>query len=85
MQVLANIKSSSTAGDDKVKTVKKEYERKLNSMQQELKKLQAAQKEHAKLMKERSQYERQLRTLKSELGEMKKTKVRVSELFLLNA
>ncbi|XP_071533694.1 kinesin-like protein KIF21A isoform X3 [Panulirus ornatus] len=76
-KVLANIKSSSTAGDDKVKTVKQEYERKINNMQQELKKLQVAQKEHAKLMKERSQHERQLRTLKSELGEMKKTKVRL--------
>nr|XP_045584497.1 kinesin-like protein KIF21A [Procambarus clarkii] len=76
-KVLANIKSSSSVGDDKVKTVKQEYERKINNMQHELKKLQAAQKEHAKLMKERSQHERQLRTLKGDLAEMKKTKVRL--------
>ncbi|XP_069952682.1 kinesin-like protein KIF21A isoform X1 [Cherax quadricarinatus] len=76
-KVIANIKSSSSAGDDKVKSVKQEYERKINNMQQELKKLQAAQKEHSKLMKERSQHERQLRILKNDLAEMKKTKVRL--------
>lgn len=79
LQVIANIKSSSTAGDDKVKSVKQEYERKITNMQQELKKLQTAQKEHTKLMRERSQIERQLRTLKGDLAEMKKTKVRVCE------
>ncbi|KAG7172235.1 Kinesin-like protein KIF21A-like [Homarus americanus] len=76
-KVLANIKSSSSVGDDKVKAVKQEYERKINNMQHELKKLQVAQKEHAKLMRERSQHERQLRTLKGDLAEMKKTKVRL--------
>ena len=79
-QVIANIKSSSHAGDDKVKAVKQEYERKINTMQNELKKLQAAQKEHSKLMREREQHERQLRTLKGDLAEMKRTKVRVSQL-----
>lgn len=77
MQVLAHIKGSSSAGDDKVKTVKQEYERKITNMQQEMKKLQTAQKEHSKLMRERTQHERQLRTLKTDLGEMKKTKVKV--------
>lgn len=79
LQVIANIKSSSSAGDDKVKAVKQEYERRINNMQNEMKKLQAAQKEHAKLMRERGQHERQLRTLKGDLDEMKRTKVRVSE------
>ncbi|KAK8400868.1 hypothetical protein O3P69_002554 [Scylla paramamosain] len=76
-KVIANIKSSSHAGDDKVKAVKQEYERKINTMQNELKKLQAAQKEHSKLMRERDQHERQLRTLKGDLAEMKRTKVRL--------
>ena len=62
-----------------MKTVKQEYERKISTMQNELKKLQAAQKEHAKLMREREQHERQLRTLKGDLAEMKRTKVRVSK------
>ncbi|XP_047500183.1 kinesin-like protein KIF21A isoform X4 [Penaeus chinensis] len=76
-KVLAHIKGSSSAGDDKVKQVKQDYERKITNMQQEMKKLQAAQKEHSKLMRERSQHERQLRTLKSDLAEMKKTKVKL--------
>ncbi|XP_050706486.1 kinesin-like protein KIF21A isoform X1 [Eriocheir sinensis] len=76
-KVIANIKSSSSAGDDKVKSVKQEYERRICNMQNEMKKLQAAQKEHAKLMRERGQHERQLRTLKADLAEMKKTKVRL--------
>lgn len=62
-----------------MKSVKQEYERRICNMQNEMKKLQAAQKEHAKLMRERGQHERQLRTLKADLAEMKKTKVRVSE------
>ena len=44
-------------------------------MQNELKKFKAAQKEHAKLVKNQSHYEKQLKTLQHELGEMKKTKV----------
>ncbi|XP_063596189.1 kinesin-like protein KIF21A isoform X1 [Penaeus indicus] len=76
-KVLAHIKGSSSAGEDKVKQVKQDYERKITNMQQEMKKLQAAQKEHSKLMRERSQHERQLRTLKSDLAEMKKTKVKL--------
>lgn len=60
---------------DQTKKVKEQYERKLNDMQNELKKLQAAKKEHAKLVKNQSHYEKQLKTLQHELGEMKKTKV----------
>lgn len=37
--------------------------------------MQAAKKEHAKLVKNQSHYEKQLRTLQHELAEMKKTKV----------
>lgn len=61
-----------------MKAVKQEYERKIGNMQRELKKLQDAQREHGRLMRERTQHERQLRTLKADLAEMKKTKVRVS-------
>ncbi|XP_064091324.1 kinesin-like protein KIF21A isoform X5 [Macrobrachium nipponense] len=76
-KVLSNIKSGSSQSDEKIKSIKKEYERKIGNMQQEMKKLQAAQKEHAKLMRERSQHERQLRTLKNDLAEMKKVKVKL--------
>ncbi|XP_068214195.1 kinesin-like protein KIF21A isoform X3 [Palaemon carinicauda] len=76
-KVLSNIKSGSSQSDEKIKSIKQEYERKIGNMQQELKKLQTAQKEHAKLMRERSQHERQLRTLKNDLAEMKKVKVKL--------
>lgn len=55
--------------------MKEQYERKLNDMQNELKKLHAAKKEQAKLEKNQSHLERQLKTLRYEIGEMKKTKV----------
>lgn len=43
----------------------------------DLKKMQTAKKEHAKLVKNQSHYEKQLKTLQHELLEMKKTKVMI--------
>ena len=60
---------------DKSKKVREQYEKKLNDMQNELKKLQAAKKEHAKLMRNQAHYEKQLGSLQRELADMKKTKV----------
>ena len=60
---------------DKSKKVRDQYEKKLNDMQNELKKLQAAKKEHAKLMRNQAHYEKQLGSLQRELADMKKTKV----------
>lgn len=62
--------------DDKVKKVKQEFEKKLTGLQTDLKKMQAAKKEHSKLVKNQSHYEKQLKTLQRELEEMKKTKVK---------
>ena len=45
-------------------------------MQNELRKLQAAKKEHAKLLRNQAHYDKQLSTLQRDLGEMKKVKVR---------
>lgn len=44
--------------------------------------MQAAKKEHAKLVKNQSHYEKQLKTLQHEMGEMKKTKVSMKPEFL---
>ena len=74
------MKPSGGAGDDKIKQVKQDYERKINLMQKDLKKMQSAQKEHAKLMREKTQHERQLKTLKGDLADMKRAKVRVKRL-----
>ncbi|XP_052802857.1 kinesin-like protein KIF21A isoform X4 [Mya arenaria] len=82
-KVLSNIGPSTTGKVDankaaeNSKKVKEQFERKLNEMQNELKKVNAAKKEHAKLIKNNSHTEKQLKTLQHELGEMKKTKVRL--------
>ncbi|XP_077090047.1 kinesin-like protein KIF21A isoform X2 [Siphateles boraxobius] len=74
-RVLHNMGSVETCTEEKAKKIKSEYEKKLNSMNKELQKLQSAQKEHARLLKNQSQYEKQLRKLQQEVTEMKKTKV----------
>ncbi|XP_061750429.1 kinesin-like protein KIF21A isoform X2 [Nerophis ophidion] len=76
-RVLHNMNSVETGSDDKARKIKLEYEKKLGLMNKELQKLQSAQKEHARLLKNQSQYEKQLRNLQSDVAEMKKTKVRL--------
>ena len=44
-------------------------------MQNELKKLNAAKREHAKLLRNQQQYEKQLKMMQTDLKEMKKLKV----------
>ena len=67
--------SVETMTEEKTKKVKQQYEKKLSDMQNEMKKLQAAKKEHAKLIKNQATYEKQLKTLQKDLADMKKTKV----------
>uniref|UniRef100_A0A671Q562 Kinesin-like protein KIF21A n=1 Tax=Sinocyclocheilus anshuiensis TaxID=1608454 RepID=A0A671Q562_9TELE len=76
-RVLHNMGSVESCSEDKTKRIKAEYEKKLSVMNKELQKLQAAQKEHARLLKNQSQYEKQLKKLQLDLADMKKTKVRL--------
>uniref|UniRef100_A0A672QEZ4 Kinesin family member 21A n=1 Tax=Sinocyclocheilus grahami TaxID=75366 RepID=A0A672QEZ4_SINGR len=76
-RVLHNMGSVESCSEDKTKRIKAEYEKKLGVMNKELQKLQAAQKEHARLLKNQSQYEKQLKKLQLDLADMKKTKVRL--------
>uniref|UniRef100_A0A8C8GH47 Kinesin motor domain-containing protein n=1 Tax=Oncorhynchus tshawytscha TaxID=74940 RepID=A0A8C8GH47_ONCTS len=76
-RVLHNMGSVETCSDDKAKKIKQEYEKKLSIMNKELQKLQSAQKEHARLLKNQSKYETQLKKLQLDVTEMKKTKVRL--------
>ncbi|KAM6094560.1 kinesin-like protein KIF21A isoform 2-T2 [Chlamydotis macqueenii] len=76
-QVLQNLGSVETYSEEKAKKIKSEYEKKLQAMNKELQRLQTAQKEHARLLKNQSQYEKQLKKLQQEVTEMKKTKVRL--------
>ncbi|KAM4039037.1 kinesin-like protein KIF21A isoform 6-T6 [Anomaloglossus baeobatrachus] len=76
-RVLQNMGSMETCTEEKTKKIKTEYEKKLQTMNKELQKLQTAQKEHARLLKNQSQYEKQMKKLQQEVVEMKKTKVRL--------
>lgn len=83
-QVLANMSASMvgvntnvTTNPDRTKKVRDEYERKISDMQKELKKLQMAQREHARQHREIQAQETQLRTLKSELAELKSAKIKL--------
>ncbi|KAK7792455.1 hypothetical protein R5R35_013851 [Gryllus longicercus] len=71
--------TNSTGGgsSDKMKRIKDEYERKLTDMQKELKRLQTAKKEHARLLQNQRAHENQLRNLKNDLSEMKRAKVKL--------
>ncbi|XP_052330684.1 kinesin-like protein KIF21A isoform X6 [Oncorhynchus keta] len=76
-KVLQNMGSVETCNDDKAKKIKQGYEKKLSLMNKELQKLQSAQKEHTRLLKNQSKYETQLKKLQLDVTEMKKTKVRL--------
>ncbi|XP_063220986.1 kinesin-like protein KIF21A isoform X2 [Bacillus rossius redtenbacheri] len=79
-KVLASYAGQGPQPAEKVKKVRDQYETKLAGMQKELRKLQSAQKEHMKLLRSQSQHENQIRSLRNDLSEMKRTKVK-----LLNA
>lgn len=68
--------------EEKANKIKADYEKRLREMNRDLQKLQAAQKEHARLLKNQSRYERELKKLQAEVAEMKKAKVIQSCLFV---
>ncbi|XP_036926382.1 kinesin-like protein KIF21B isoform X5 [Sturnira hondurensis] len=74
-RVLQNLSTMECYTEEKANKVKADYEKRLREMHRDLQKLQAAQKEHARLLKNQSRYERELRKLQAEVAEMKKAKV----------
>ena len=60
---------------ENVSRVRAEFEKKLGDLQTELRKLEAAKLEHAKMLRAQTQYEKQCRELQRSLAEMKKQKV----------
>uniref|UniRef100_A0A3B4AHG7 Kinesin motor domain-containing protein n=1 Tax=Periophthalmus magnuspinnatus TaxID=409849 RepID=A0A3B4AHG7_9GOBI len=74
-RVLNNLMSMENFTEEKANKVKQDYEKRLKEMNRDLQKLQAAQKEHARLLKNQSRYERELKKLQGELEDMKKAKV----------
>ena len=53
--------------EEKANKIKADYEKRLREMNRDLQKLQAAQKEHARLLKNQSRYERELKKLQAEV------------------
>ncbi|KAM4588435.1 kinesin-like protein KIF21B isoform 4-T4 [Odontesthes bonariensis] len=74
-RVLQNLMSMENYTEDKANRIKQEYEKRLKEMNRDLLKLQVAQKEHARLLKNQGRYERELKKLQTEVNEMKKAKV----------
>ncbi|KAH8377551.1 hypothetical protein KR093_005914, partial [Drosophila rubida] len=77
-EVLASMGSAPTNNPrDNLKSVKMEYERKLNDMNREMKRLQQTQREHIRQQKELKTQEVKLKNLREELNELKCSKVRL--------
>ncbi|KAG7203017.1 hypothetical protein KM043_010144 [Ampulex compressa] len=76
-KVLQSLQQQPTPPTEKVKKLRDEYEKKLSAMQKEMRLLQSAKKEHARLLKNQSQNENRLRGLRNELAEMKRAKVKL--------
>uniref|UniRef100_A0A8C7YRA6 Kinesin family member 21B n=1 Tax=Oryzias sinensis TaxID=183150 RepID=A0A8C7YRA6_9TELE len=74
-RVLQNLMSMENYTEEKANKIKQEYEKRLKEMNRDLLKLQTAQKEHARLLKNQGRYERELKKLQCEVNEMKKAKV----------
>ncbi|XP_014613331.1 PREDICTED: kinesin-like protein KIF21B isoform X4 [Polistes canadensis] len=76
-KVLSSLQQQPTQPTEKVKKLRDEYEKKISAMQKEMRLLQSAKKEHARLLKSQSQNENRLRGLRNELAEMKRAKVKL--------
>uniref|UniRef100_A0A914DWM7 Kinesin-like protein n=1 Tax=Acrobeloides nanus TaxID=290746 RepID=A0A914DWM7_9BILA len=77
-RILADINAKSTnskATEEKVKVVKEEYERKINTMRKEFSKLQALEREHERMRNQQSRQQNELKKYQHEIQEMKKNKV----------
>ena len=76
-KVISSLQQQPTPPTEKVKKLRDEYEKKLSSMQKEMRLLQSAKKEHARLLKSQTQTENRLRGLRNDLAEMKRAKVKL--------
>ncbi|KAJ0182300.1 hypothetical protein K1T71_001669 [Dendrolimus kikuchii] len=76
-KVLASLAAQSSPPSEKVKRVREDYERRVSAMSRELKRLQAAQREHTRLQRSQQQTAQQICTLRNELQNMKRDKVKL--------
>ncbi|XP_077966230.1 kinesin-like protein KIF21A isoform X5 [Styela clava] len=75
-KVLSNLEKKPTAGRDSSK-IKQEYQKKLDTMQKEVGKLKAQKKSYDKMVQEQFKDHQRLKNLKTELEQMKSTKVKL--------
>ncbi|KAJ9600244.1 hypothetical protein L9F63_009469, partial [Diploptera punctata] len=75
--VLASFTGQTNQPSEKERKVREEYEHKISEMQKEVKKLLSAKKEHARLLRNQTENENRVRSLKNELADMKRTKVKL--------
>uniref|UniRef100_A0A915AVU3 Kinesin motor domain-containing protein n=2 Tax=Parascaris univalens TaxID=6257 RepID=A0A915AVU3_PARUN len=80
-RVLAEMASKNALKLDSehVKKIREDYERKLNEMRAEFKKLQSVEREHRKMQARQAMEQQQLLKLRSELADMKKLKVELMQ------
>ncbi|XP_049882022.1 kinesin-like protein KIF21A isoform X2 [Pectinophora gossypiella] len=76
-KVLASLATQPSPPSEKLKRVKEEYERRVSTMSRELKRLQAAQREHTRLQRSQQQTAQQLATMRNDLQNMKRDKVKL--------
>ncbi|CAG4977423.1 unnamed protein product [Parnassius apollo] len=76
-KVLATLAAQSSPPSEKLKRVKEEYERRVATMSRELRRLQAAQREHARLQRAQGHTAQQIQTLRAELTNLKRDKVKL--------
>lgn len=74
--VICDVGNAETQSEEKANLIRAEYEKRLCSMQAELRKLEAAKMEHLKLLRNQSHTEKQLKAYEHDLAEMKKLKVK---------
>jgi len=75
--------NAETQSQEKANHIRADYEKRLNAMQVELRKLEAAKMEHLKLLRNQSHTAKQLKTFEHDLFEMKKMKVKLQQLCAL--
>lgn len=76
-QVLAKLTESGSKTEENVKKIQEDYDKRIKSFQNDIRKLQEAKKEHATVMRNQAKYEQQLKKLRNEVQDMKRQRVTI--------
>uniref|UniRef100_A0A8D8UHF4 Kinesin-like protein KIF21B n=1 Tax=Cacopsylla melanoneura TaxID=428564 RepID=A0A8D8UHF4_9HEMI len=75
--VLTSLSNQKNQPTDKVRKIREDYQHKINMMEKEMRNLSPALKHYQKLLRTQGSYENQMTRLKSEVAEMRQTRVRL--------